>query len=301
MRGAASILVVFLICLSVAALYWFIGRGQLNKEINALRGEVELLEGELREIARMEQEIPQLLGQLPSWQRQYELLRTAIPPQIDDHEFFAALTRQLDDNGVSLLSLSVSQGEQWMSGLSESQFDELRMAGLDVDVARKVMVVFYSINVMGDYGNMLRAFEGLKAHGRLYTIESVRAPAGGGGGTVMQNIDAQNTPLQMTGRLYYGIPENYFNVTAMRRLSAEMGTDVAATSIYRGVTGTGQRLLDAPLAGADGAGGGNAAGNPATQAGDGPAGAASGAGTAGDALLSSYSPAAAAAQGGQDG
>jgi hypothetical protein len=245
MRASTSIIVVVVVCLAALALYWFIGRNQLQKQVAQAQGEVKLLKDDLAEIERMEQEIPQLLAKLPVWQRQYELFRSAIPVAVDDHRFLSAIVDQLEKTGVQFNSSELAMGGLWLDGVSESQFEQLKAAGLDVDTAKQIKVAFYSLNLSGDYGGVLTAFEGLKRYGRLFTIDQVQSEAGGAAGTVVENVDLKSTPLEMTGRIYFGIPENYFNVAAIQRLFAEKGTGVAARSAADSIKSAGRKLSGA--------------------------------------------------------
>lgn len=242
MRASTSIIIVIVVCLAFLALYWFIGRSQLQKQVNQVTGEVMAAQTELETIDRMEAEIPQLLAQLPIWQRQYELFRSAIPSEVDDHRFLSAIIDQLDKSGAKFISSEMALGGQWLEGVSESQFEQLQAAGLDVDVAKKIRVAFYSLSLEGDYKDILNTFEGLKRYGRLYTIDQVLGPAGGAAGAVTRTLDASMTPVEMTGRIYYGIPENSFNVQAIQRQFAEKGSGMAARATANSIKDAGQQL-----------------------------------------------------------
>ena len=246
MRASATVIVVVVICLAVLALYWFVGRSQLFKQVQKVQSEVAMRQADLEEIDRMEQEIPSLLAQLPTWQRQYELFRSAIPPKVDDHRFLSAIISQLDRTGSEFISSGLTMGGLWLDGLSQSQFEQLEAAGLDVSVAKQIKVAYYSLDLAGDYKDILDAFEGLKRYGRLYTIDQVRGPAGGAAGSVVQTVDKTSTPIAMTGYIFFGIPENYFNATAIERVFAEKGSGAAARATAASVKAAGRMLIAPP-------------------------------------------------------
>jgi hypothetical protein len=243
MRGIGGILVVVVVCLAAVALYWFIGRSQLQKQIKASEGKLENLQAQLNELDRMEGEIPALLAKLPTWQRQYELFRAAIPSKIDDHLFLSAISDQLKVASAKFVSSELAAGGLWLDGVSDTQFEQLKAAGLDVDTAKQIKVAYYSLEISGDYQSVINAFEGLKRYGRLFTIDQVLGPAGGAAGNVVMNVDTVNTPIEMTGRIYYGIPENYFNINAVQRLFAEKGTGLAARRAADSIKSEGRHLL----------------------------------------------------------
>ncbi len=242
MRASTSIIIVIVVCLGFLALYWFIGRNQLQKQVKQVNSEVAAAQAELEEIDRMEAEIPKLLAKLPTWQRQYQLFRSAIPSKVDDHRFFSAIIDQLGSSGAKFVNSEMVLGGAWLEGVSESQFEQLKAAGLDVDVAKQIKVAFYSINLEGDYKDILNTFEGLKRYGRLYTIDQVLGPSGGAAGAVTQTLDAATTPVEMTGRIYYGIPENYFNINAIQRQFADKGSGMAARATAESIKSAGQQV-----------------------------------------------------------
>ena len=49
----------------------------------------------------------------------------------------------------------------------EQPIAELQAKGIDDNVARQIQVAFYSVRLMGDFDNVITAFENLKVYNRL--------------------------------------------------------------------------------------------------------------------------------------
>src|SRR5207237_10655144 len=108
-------------------------------------------------------------------------------------------------NGVQLLGAQLQLGGPFVGEAKEDELKKYTDIGVDVEALKQVKVAFYQLKLLGNYGKTLSALENLKGHGRMYSIDEVVSPAGGGGGTVTQTLDVTRTPIQVTGKIYYGI------------------------------------------------------------------------------------------------
>jgi len=212
MRGSVSTLIVFLVCLVAVLIYWFAGRPQLINQLVTVRAENVEISNRLAEISEMERSIPLMMRQLPQWRDKLELYQAAIPNPINDEKFLATIDQQLEAQDVTLIGIDLVKGGAWLGQLGESQIEELKAKGIDDNVARQVQVAFYSVRLMGEFKNVITAFENLKIHNRLFSIDQVTGPITGGTGMISQNLDPNNVPIEITGRIYYGIPANYLTV-----------------------------------------------------------------------------------------
>ena len=243
MRVSPGVIAVFILCLLAVGLYIFLGRAQISKQIAVVRDESAAIERELESIRVMERQIPVLMQQLPVWRDQVELYSSAIPSRIDDQRFFGALADQLERQDVDLLGIEVFKAGPWLGKLGETQIEELEAQGIDAAVAQQVNVAFYSASLIGTYPSILSAFENLKQSRRLYSIDQVTSPAILGGGTISQSADPEITPVQLTGRIYYGVPEDYVTVEKLVEVFGRIMILPKARSVQQMIRGRGQELL----------------------------------------------------------
>ena len=248
MRGTMSILVTILICIVVFVLYFFLGKGQINKQIDAVKAENRSQQQRLGEIDRMAAELPRLMKQLPDWKEQLALYKRAIPEPISDDEFLSALAHQMELQGVKLLTLEVIPEGRWLGEIGEQQEEQLRAKGIDPDQARQVLTAYYTINLLGNFEDVLAAFENLKQYRRLYTIDEVTGPAGRAPGAITQVVDPNITPIELSGRLYYGIEDSYLTDADLIRVFESSVIKPLAKRIQIEVAAEGQQLLGPPSA-----------------------------------------------------
>lgn len=208
MKPGLQTLLIFLACALVMGLYNFLGKSKLDQKEGELRIELDRLNGSLTAMQARRAEMPLLIGQLPYWKNQLDVFRAAMPIQIQDEAFLAAVAQECSNNNVELLGVELSPGGPWLGKLSEDQRNELEGIGVDVNAAEAVKTASYTIRMNGDYGAILRSMEALKRHGRMYTVDEFAGPAAGGAGTIVQTIDQRQTPIMVSGRIYYGLPES---------------------------------------------------------------------------------------------
>jgi Tfp pilus assembly protein PilO len=130
MRGTFSILVTMLICIVVFVLYFFLGKGQINKQISEVKAENRSQLERLREIDVMAAELPILMQQLPRWKNQLALYKQAIPGPVLDNQFLSMLAYQLEAQDVMLLTVEVVPEGKWLGEIGEQQEEELRAKGM---------------------------------------------------------------------------------------------------------------------------------------------------------------------------
>jgi hypothetical protein len=130
--------------------------------------------------------------------------------------FFGTLTEQLKKHNVELLGAQLTRGGSWLGEISEDQAAELEGIGVDVEAARQVKVAFYNIRLIGAWSDVLNSFEGLKESGRMYTIDEATSPAGGGGGAVTLVADASEAAVAVTGKIFYGLPDDQLSREKLR-------------------------------------------------------------------------------------
>jgi len=237
MRGTLSILVTVLICVVVLALYFFLGRAQINKQIQAVEMEKQNAEVQAERIERMREELPILMQQLPHWRDRLAIYKQAIPEPIEDEKFLWLLAKQLAAQDVQLLSVDVSPQGKWLGDIGDDARQELAAKGIDPDQASNVMSASYSINLLGRFDQVLAAFENMKQYRRLYTIDEVSSPAGGAPGAITQIVDQDILGIQVKGRIYYGIRDDYltnadlikvFESAVIKPLARRMQSQIAA-------------------------------------------------------------------------
>jgi len=246
MRGTLSILITVLICVVVLALYFFIGRSQLNKQIREVESQQQALELRLQKINQMRAELPDLMEQMPHWKERLAFYKQAIPEPIEDDVFLSLLAKQLRAQDVQLLSVDVTPRGAWLGEINEALEGELRAKGIDPEQARSVNAAFYSINILGGFDNVLAAFENMKQYGRLYTIDEVTGPAGGAPGAVTQIVDPDVLSIQVSGRIYYGIPDDYLTNVDLVKVFESSVLKPGAQRIQAEISARGQELLNNP-------------------------------------------------------
>jgi hypothetical protein len=207
MRINTSTIVVFFICIVLGAAYFFFGKGEINKRNDSVNAEIAQLTYDLEQIRLKEIALPELLSQLPAWRRQAQLYRKAIPLAIEDDEFLASIADQLPQHDTRLLGVDVVLGGPWLGRLGEEQIKNLEDEGIDAQMAQKVKVAFYSIRLLGQFDGVINTFENLKGYERLYSVDEVAGPASAGAGAVSASTDPDIIPIRLSGRIYYGLPE----------------------------------------------------------------------------------------------
>ena len=244
MRGLASIIIVFLVAVVVLLLYSFLGKARLSLAVDEAEANNEALTGRLEIIRVMQREIPRLKEMLPIWQEQLEAYRTAIPSQIEDDVFFSAVADQLNEQSVQLLGVEILPGGIWLRDITEEETERLEAMGIDVGTARQIQMANYSINLIGDFDRVVMAFESLKKYGRLYTMDKVISPAGGGAGAIMQTVSQQSMPIMVSGRIYYGIPESYMAAAELIELYAMSMASPLGFTAQRSISNRAGLLLE---------------------------------------------------------
>lgn len=244
MRGAASVILVLFAAIVIVLLYFFLGKAQMNRMADELEGDLEALHAQLAEIHRREAEIPSLTRQLPVWRQQLIVLNQAIPPTIEDDSFFASLAAELAEQEVELLAVDVVLGGAWLKDVTEEELQELESKGIRVDTARQIRVAFYNIKLSGEFGRVLTVFENLKKYRRLYTIDQVIAPASGGVGTITQTVDPSMTPIEVTGTIFYGVPEGYLPLEDLEARFMRAAVVPVARSAQGSISAAAQLLVD---------------------------------------------------------
>lgn len=246
MRGAASVILVLLGAIVIVLLYFFLGKAQMNRMAGELEGDLEAFRTQLDEIHRREAEIPRLTRQLPAWRQQLVVLNEAIPPTIEDDAFFASLAAELIEQEVELLAVDVVLGGAWLKDVTEEELQELEARGIRVDTARQIRVAFYNIKLSGEFGRVLTVFENLKKYRRLYTIDQVIAPASGGVGTITQTVDPSLTPIEVTGTLFYGVPEGYLPLEDLEARFMHAAVVPVARSAQGSISAAARLLVGGP-------------------------------------------------------
>ena len=264
MRSTTATVVLFLLAVVVIALYAIFGRSQLQNQLREVHHENESLRAQLDDMRLKAAELPKLRAELPNWRRQLKVLKAAIPAAIEDEVFFAAIADQLKQQGIELLRVDMAQSTGWLAKATEAQLDEMQKMGIDVTTAKKIQVAFYSINLMGGFDKVLAAFENLKKYGRLYSVDQVSGPAGGGGGTVTEVVDYHNTPIELTGKIFFGIPQDYLSLEQLNQAFADAIAAPVARSLQRSIAARARKLLQSQ----NGGSGGSAADNAASGAGE---------------------------------
>lgn len=243
MRGGVAITVTVIVALGIVALYFFLGRAQIVERIQEVEGQNAALRQQLVDIDDKREQLPEMLKQLPSWRQELAIYKRAVPFEVDDDEFLAALAEQLAANDVQLLTIELLPAGPWLGEIGEAQAEELENAGIDVDAARQVRAAHYSISLIGEFDRVLTAFENLKGYQRLYTIDQVTGPSGRSAGSISQQVDPNITPIQVTGRIYYGVPDSYLSDAELVRVFATAVISPRAREVGEYLSGRGRRLV----------------------------------------------------------
>lgn len=231
MRINTSTIVVFFICLVLGIAYYFFGKGEINKRIESTNADIAQLTYDLEQIRLKEIALPELLSKLPSWRKQVQLYRKAIPTAIEDQNFLAAVADQLIQHDTHLLGVDVILGGPWLGRLGEEQIKALEEDGIDAQMAQKVMVAFYSIRLLGQFDGVIRTFENLKSYERLYSVDEVAGPSAAGAGVVSASTDPNIIPIQLSGRIYFGIPAENIDFSRVIRVFGRAKLRPVAESI----------------------------------------------------------------------
>jgi hypothetical protein len=247
--------IVFILSLAVVLAYVFLGKATVTRAINAKTVEKDKLDAVLLDISKKQAEIPKLRDELPMWNRQRILFRSAIPEKIEDDKFLGALADRLEQTGIELISAELAPSGSLLKDADEKAIQQLKDAGVDVVAAKKIQVAYYSVNLSGDFGKVINAFESLKRDGRLYTIDMISAPAGGGGGAVFKTLDPSKTPIKVTGAIYYGLPGDRLTAEWLVNEFTSALAPSIARRIFSDVLKTGERLVLHPSDKSTGAGG----------------------------------------------
>jgi hypothetical protein len=234
-RGIGSIILTIVLAAVVLALYLFLGKAQLTRAIRSLSDRKEALVVQQLELARMEAEMPKMVEELPTWRKQLNLFKSAIPEKINDHQFLKNLNEQLELNHVKLQDIQVATAGSWFKDTDEKTIKALREMELDVDTMRKVQVAYYDIRLTGEFKDVITCFENLKRYGRLYTIDLITTETGGGGGSVTQIVDPAKRPIMLSGALFYGIPEDYMDSASMERLFQQRYSGPLARRVFQSI------------------------------------------------------------------
>lgn len=259
MRPVTQTLLIFLGCCIVFGLYMFLGKSKLDQRQRELRAEYDQVTGRLVTIQAKKAEIPGLVAQLPYWRSQFDVFRAAMPMEIGDEVFLSSLAEECAVNNVQLLGVELSPGGPWLGKLSEEQRTKLTGIGVDVEAAEAVKTATYTIRVIGEYAAILRMLEGLKRHGRMYTVDEFAGPAPGGAGAIVETLDQAQTPILVSGKIYYGLPEEKVSAEQVREAVRKIVLTPLATRIMRSVARDAAGLIRPPQpqagAGDKGAGG----------------------------------------------
>ncbi|MCB1215753.1 hypothetical protein KDL44_00045 [bacterium] len=243
MRDATSIAIVFVICLVLLLLYFFVGQSALNRQNAVKAAELAKLVEEERTINWMGSQIVEFESRLPELKKRINYYKQSIPTEISDEQFFGYLSNELTRHNVELLELQQSGNRAWLGQLSKTDEERYQKEELDVNAIKQIRTSTFKIRVFGDFEDVLTVFENLKTSGRLYTIDQVISPAGGGTGTVLVNNNASAAQMEITGSLYYGIPESYRDAEGLDKKYMEVAVVRNAQKISIMVKGTGREVL----------------------------------------------------------
>lgn len=254
MKDSTSIAVVFIVCLILLLLYFFVFQSAFNRT-NDLKAQqlAELIE-EQRNIVWMGSQISEFQSKLPEMKRKINYYKLAIPTEIEDERFFDHLASELQRNDVELLEIQQTGNRPWLGTLSTTDEENYGKLGLDVNAIKRIRSSNFKIRVLGEFKDVLTVCENLKSLGRLYTIDQVVSPAGAGGGTVLVDNSGNLSQMEITGSLYYGIPANYRDAAGLDRKYMEVAVIRNSQEISNSVKDIGRGLVTgeekAPEAGA---------------------------------------------------
>jgi hypothetical protein len=222
MRGWTVTIIVIICAAIVIGLFHFLFKNQMDKKVDNLRAENAKLEEQIQQIAEMEKAIEPMAREIPYWKQKVGVYRAAVPSQIEDNVFFASLRQEMEAAGVKLLTVKVDPGGPWLGNIKDDDAKKLTDIGVDVDAARAMKVAFYSVELVGPYDKTLTVLENLKRHGRMYSIDAVLGPGGTGGGAITKVLDASNTPIQVAGKIFYGLPEDYVTTEQLNEVFSKI-------------------------------------------------------------------------------
>lgn len=236
MKGSMSVIITVVLVLVAAGAYFYFGKNKLDERRQALDQQKQAQEAEIRQIEIYKVEKEELKLLLPRWKEQFEIFRAAIPVTMEDDVFLRNLGEQLRANGVTLMAVDVSPAGQWFQNINETEEANYRKENVRPEELRLVKVANFSVSLVGDFASVLRAFENMKLYGRIYALDRVVSPAGGGGGAVFVNEQRGRTPMQISGRIFYGLSENYLSQDTLDRFFGRAEALGAASAVYEAAT-----------------------------------------------------------------
>ncbi|MCB1221566.1 hypothetical protein KDL30_12965 [bacterium] len=251
MKDATSIAIVFVICAVLLLLYFFVGQAALNRNNAAMAAELARLVEEEDTINWMGSQITEFEGRLPDLKKRINYYKESIPTEIEDQYFFAHLASELKRHNVELLELQQTGNRVWLGQLSKTDEERYLEEGLDINAIKQIRTSTFKIRAFGEFDDVLTVFENLKTMGRLYTVDQIISPAGGGGGTVLVNNSGTAAQMEITGSLYYGIPANYRDAEGLDKKYMEVAVIRNAQEISNMVKGGGREILHPGQAGGD--------------------------------------------------
>ena len=204
-----------------------------------------------REAVFIERILAPLVGRLPDLKKRINYYKESIPTEIEDQYFFAHLASELKRHNVELLELQQTGNRVWLGQLSKTDEERYLEEGLDINAIKQIRTSTFKIRAFGEFDDVLTVFENLKTMGRLYTVDQIISPAGGGGGTVLVNNSGTAAQMEITGSLYYGIPANYRDAEGLDKKYMEVAVIRNAQEISNMVKGGGREILHPGQAGGD--------------------------------------------------
>jgi hypothetical protein len=202
-----------------------------GKQIEDQKTAKKANQDKLAAIEQHKLEIPALKAQLPRWQRQFEIFRAAIPVKLEDDVFLRNLDEQLRANNVRLSRVELSPGGPFITNLNENQEQAYLKEHMKPEEIRAVKYANFSVSLSGNYADVLRAFENLKLYGRIFSISQIISPSGGAGGAVFKNLSQATTPIEVSGRVFYGLSEGYLSQDTLDRYFGHADTLGAAGAV----------------------------------------------------------------------
>jgi hypothetical protein len=248
MKGSMSVVITVVLVALAAGLYFFLGKSKLDERRAELHGKRQQQEAELQMIEGYKVEKEELKKLLPRWKEQFELFRAAIPVSMEDDVFLRNLGEQLRANGVTLMAVDVSPAGQWFQNINETEEANYRKENVKPEELRLVKVANFSLSLVGDFTSVLRAFENMKLYGRIYALDRIISPAGGAGGAVFVNEVRGRTPMQISGRIFYGLSESYLSQDTLDRFFGRAEALGAASAIFEAATVRADQLSANPTA-----------------------------------------------------
>ena len=242
MRGMTSVLITFVSVLVILLLYLFLGRNQLVNMANNLDAKKRNLDQTLDVLTQQEAQLPKLREQLPFWRDQLKMFKAAVPTKLDDEEFLAHVAEQARSHGLQIQTINVTPSGSLIKEANEDTLNKLTAAGIDTEALQKIQAANYAIQFEGDFTQIINALEGLKGYGRIYTIDSIAAPFGGGGGTVAEILDQAKTPIRVSGAIYYGIPEEYLSIASLDKIFQQAIMPPAARKLFNSIGNSAAKL-----------------------------------------------------------